>query len=262
MFDLIYSAPYAVTGLVFVAAFVLFSALGLLLVRPLAVKVFAPEAEWRTLTTVAFQASVSFFALLLALAALTTVENAVDARDKVSAEASAIAVLLRGVSAFPEPTRGKLEHEIASYVRYVVHESWPEQRRGKVPTGAVEIVSGIQETISGFEPKTPKDEVVLANTLSAFHGFIEARRERISATTVSLPALLKVVLTIGVLLTIAFTWFLPVQARSAHWLVSAAVAVPASLILFTIVALSYPFRGSDGISPAPYLVLLETRLPR
>ncbi|KPH97884.1 Protein of unknown function DUF4239 [Actinobacteria bacterium OV450] len=261
MFNLIYSAPYAVTGTVFVAVFLLFAALGVLLVRRPAARMFSREQHWRAVTTLALQTCASFFALLLALAAITTVENHADARNKVSVEASAIAVLIRAASELPQPTRGKLEQEIASYVRYVVNESWPQQRRGKTPTGAVEIISGIQQTIFSFEPRTPKDEIILASSITAFQGLVEARRERISATSETLPRLLTTVLTLGVLITIALSWLLPVQSRGVHCLITGSITVTASLILFTIVALSYPFRGGVAISPSPYLVLLETRLP-
>ncbi|GGO99674.1 bestrophin-like domain [Wenjunlia tyrosinilytica] len=261
MFELIYSAPYPLTGPVFVAAFVLFSALGVFLFRPLGARMLGQESTWREMVTLALQICVTFFALLLALAAITTVGNYADARNKVSAEASAIAVLYRGVSEFPQPTRGELQKEIASYTRYVVYTSWPEQRRGKTPTGAIKIVSSMQQTLFSFRPGTAAEGILLSSTVSAFQVFIDARRERISATGESIPGLLSAVLTIGVLITIALTWFLPVRTRAAHWLIAGVVAVPASLILFTIAALSHPFRGSAGISPSPYLVLLQTRLP-
>jgi hypothetical protein len=260
MFELVYSASYAITGPAFVAAFVVFSALGVFLVRPLALKLLGSEGAWRELSTLALQICVTFFALLLALAAITAIGNYADARSKVSAEASAIAVLYREASEFPQPTRGALEKEIKSYTEYVVHESWPEQRRGITPTGAIGIVSGIQHTLFTFKPGNRTEEILLSSTVSAFQVFIDARRERISATREAIAGLLSAVLTIGVLFTIALTWFLPVEARAVHWLISGAIAVPASLILFTVAAMSHPFRGSSGIGPSPYLVLLETRM--
>jgi hypothetical protein len=65
-----------------------------------------------------------------------------------------LAVLSRDVSAYPEPIRSQLRKEVRDYVDYVIHEAWPLQRRGQVPSGGVERMNRAQDTLIPFEPAT------------------------------------------------------------------------------------------------------------
>jgi Protein of unknown function (DUF4239) len=66
-----------------------------------------------------------FYGLALALIAVNVFETYADVSKTVSQEATALAVLYRDVSAYPEPIRSQLQKELRDYVDYVIHEAWP-----------------------------------------------------------------------------------------------------------------------------------------
>lgn len=260
MFNWLYSAPLPIVLPAFIAIFLVISAIGVLLLRPLAAKMFSGEQAWREILTLNLSTCVAFFALLMVLSVYSAAGNLVDARSKVSAEASAIAVLYREVQGFPQPTRGRLETEVKAYTEYIINVSWPQQRRGITPVGAIPLISSIQRTMLSFNPKTPVQQAVQASALSAFKDFVVARRQRVSATAEAIPVVLWVALVAGVLIIIFLTCLLPISTLRVHLLTSCTIALSASLILGVIAVMDHPFRGRIGISPDPYIVLLETRM--
>jgi hypothetical protein len=64
-----------------------------------------------------------FYGLALALIAVNVFETYADVSKIISHEATALAVLYRDVSAYPEPIRSRLQKDVRDYVDYVIHEA-------------------------------------------------------------------------------------------------------------------------------------------
>ena len=92
-------------------------------------------------------------------------------------EATALNLLYRDVTSYPEPYRGQLQKLLADYTQYVIHEAWPLQRRGIVPRGGLEHMSYFQKMLTSFEPQTEGQKILAAEALSAYNRLIEARLE-------------------------------------------------------------------------------------
>ena len=71
-----------------------------------------------------------FYGITLGLVAVGTWQAYSDVDTKVDQEASALAVLYRDVSNFPEPKRSELQADLREYTRRVIDVVWPLQRRG------------------------------------------------------------------------------------------------------------------------------------
>ena len=95
-----------------------------------------------------------FYGLALALIAVNVFETYADVSKIISQEATALAVLHRDVSAYPDPIRSQLQKELRDYVDYVIHEAWPLQQRGQVPNAGVERMTRFQGMLVTFEPAT------------------------------------------------------------------------------------------------------------
>ena len=72
-----------------------------------------------------------FYGLALALIAVNVFETYADVSKIISQEATALAVLYRDVSTYPEPIRPQLQKQVRDYVEYIIHEAWPLQQRGR-----------------------------------------------------------------------------------------------------------------------------------
>jgi hypothetical protein len=84
-----------------------------------------------------------------------------------------------------------------------------------------------------------------------------ARRERLLFAGEGLPTILWVVLILGGVITVCFTYLFGLENTLVHLLMVAALAMIISLSLFTVAALDYPFKGDIRIHPAAYEQDLE-----
>ena len=101
-----------------------------------------------------------FYGLALALIAVNVFETYADVSKIISQEATALAVLYRDVSSYPEPIRSQLQKELRDYVDYTIHEAWPLQQRGQVPSAGIERMNRFQSMLARFRachrgPETP-----------------------------------------------------------------------------------------------------------
>ena len=53
------------------------------------------------------------------------------------------------------------------YVDYVIHEAWPQQRKGQVPSGGVGKVNDFEAKLVTFEPATEGQKILHGETLRA-----------------------------------------------------------------------------------------------
>jgi hypothetical protein len=86
----------------------------------------------------------------------------------------------------------------------------------------------------------------------------EARRERLLLGQDGLPMALAVILIIGAVVTVAFTYLFAVDDGQLHAVMTASLAVLVSLLLLLQFQLGKPFQGISAIGPtAMELVLAE-----
>ena len=257
MFYWIYDIPLTALGALFVVVFIALSAAGVLLSRSLVHKIFVEEEGWREHVMITLEGAFVFFGLLLALVTIAVYGNYTEARARVSEEASELSALYRDMAGYPEPIRGQLQAQIRDYTQYVVREAWPQQARGLVPTGGVARITAVQDMLFSYEPASQGQNELHATTLFKFNDFAKARRERLHAVTVALPAALWWVLICGALINIALSCLLPVKSTEGHLLLSGAFATVIALILFVTAAMDHPFRGSFSVGPEAYETVLH-----
>ena len=154
MLEFIFYIPLTITGLVIVGSLCLFAIGGLLLVRRYVLPRLQIHHEDAHFTGAMVHSVMVFYGLALALIAVNVFETYDTVSKIISQEATALAVLYRDVSAYPEPVRSQLQKEMRDYVDYVIHEAWPLQQRGQVPSDGVDRLNRFQSMMVIFEPAT------------------------------------------------------------------------------------------------------------
>ena len=67
-----------------------------------------------------------------------------------------------------------------------------------------------------------------------------------------MPAILWAVLLVGGVITVGFTYLFGLRSTTVHVLMVAALALVIGLVLFTVAALDFPFRGTVHIGPEAF----------
>jgi hypothetical protein len=214
-------------------------------------------AEESVFTSAMMQAVMVFYGLAVALIAVSVWQTHTDAANTISGEATALGVLYRDVAGYPEPTRSQLQNHLRDYVEYVIHQAWPLQRRGQVPSGGVEKVNNFEARLVAFEPATEGQKLLHGETLRAYSHMIEARRLRLDAVLTGLPGVLWCVFVIGALVSLSSTFFFKVEDAHLQRIQVVLLALFIGLLIFIIFALDRPFRGDLGLEPDAYQLIYD-----
>jgi hypothetical protein len=183
---------------------------------------------------------------LLAIGAWTTYT---DTESRVAQEAAALASLYRSVNSLPEPQRTVLHAELRDYTRRVIEVSWPEQRRGILPSENSVSLDKFQADFKALEPSTESQKVLDALISRQFDALEESRSIRLDTVTSELPTPLWTLILVGAVICIIVTWFFDMKSRQMHIWMTVFFSGLIGLMIFMIAALDNPYRGKISVSP-------------
>ena len=262
MFDWVFDVPLWIAGPVLVTLLGGFSLVGLLTVRKrILPRLRITPADSHFVGPMVHSVMV-FYALVLALIAVNVFETYADASRIVSTEATALAMLYRDVSSYAEPERSQLQLALRDYVDQVIHEAWPQQRAGRIPTGGVLKMDIVQERLSRFEPRSESQRILHAEAWSAYNRVVEARRARVDEVRTGLPGVMWLVVILGAAISLISSFFFHVEDVRLHAVLVMLLATFIASVIFVMLAMDHPFRGDLGISSESYELIYNQLMRR
>jgi hypothetical protein len=245
----LYEIPTFWLGVLFAGVFLAFSMGGLWLTRPW----MRGQGDANNDLANYYIAAVGvFYALLIGLISVATWENYTDVEATVSSEAVTLADLYRDFEGYPPELRADLRQRLRHYVRHVIDEEWPAQRRGVEPVGHGSATKELAHRLASFEPTTAGQEIVHAEVFRQFNSFLTYRRTRLQAVGSGLPGLMWLVVLIGAAVTIGMTFFLWTDNLRLHSLLTASLALIIGLMVFLIFSLDKPLVGRVSVDPGSF----------
>ena len=262
MFDWIFDLPLWILGPGLIVVLAGVSLGGLLVVRTRVLpKLHVADEDGHFVGTMVHSTMV-FYGLLLALVAVNVFETYAECDRIVAHEANAIAMLYRDAGGYPEPARGALQGAIRTYTEQVIHEAWPLQRKGRIPSGGVAKMDDIQARLAAFEPATEGQKALHAEAWRAYNILVDARRARLDEVTAGLPGVLWMVVLLGAAISLSGAFFFRVESLRLHATLLVLLATFVASVLFVMVALDRPFRGDLGVSAESYELIYDQLMKR
>jgi hypothetical protein len=197
------------------------------------------------------------YTVLLALMVIAVWEDYEKARDTVEQEANALAEIFWLAHGLPEPDRHHLQELARSYAREVVDEEWALMEHGQASPRGWVLIDDIRATLQEVEPRTEAGRELYGEGLDQIQRLADARRMRLAEAEEGLPDVLWVVLVVGGVAAVGFTYLFGLENTQAHRLMVATLAMIIALVLFTVSALEYPFSGSARIGTGAYELVLD-----
>jgi hypothetical protein len=201
------------------------------------------------------------YAVLLGLMLIAVWEKWNAAEATTTDEANELAGIFWWAHALPQPEGRHIQELVRSYAQVVVEEEWPLMAQGRSSPKAWATLDELRGTILGLNPPTAQqtgyDQMRYNEMLEQLHDLGNARRERLLAAGQGLPPIMWIVLILGGVITVGFTYLFGLEDTLVHLLMVAALAMIISISLFTVAALDYPFNGDIRIHPAAYEQDLE-----
>jgi Protein of unknown function (DUF4239) len=192
------------------------------------------------------------YAVLLGLTVVAVWEEWNAAADSADQEASEVAEVFWIADRIPEPDGRHIQELARSYASVVVEDEWTLMRQGKSSPEAWDLLDEIRSGVQDFQPSTPAQLILYEQALERVHELADARSERLLDAEHGLPAILWIILIIGGVVVIGFTYLFGLESTVVHLLMVAALALIIALVLFTVAELEYPFRGGVWIAPKPW----------
>jgi Protein of unknown function (DUF4239) len=249
-----------ITGLLIVALAILIAVGGLVVVQ----RLYSTDQRKQHNDVAGFIYAVLgvAYAVLLGLMLIAVWEKWNAAETITYDEANELAGIFYWAHALPQPQGHHIQELVRSYAEVVVEEEWPLLAQGRSSPKAWATLDELRGTILGLNPpkgaqQTGYDQMRYSEMLEQLHDLGNARRERLLVAGQGLPPILWIVLILGGVITVCFTYLFGLENTLVHLLMVAALAMIISISLFTVAALDYPFNGDIRIHPAAYEQDLE-----
>jgi hypothetical protein len=191
----------------------------------------------------------AFYGIMLGLVAVGAWETYNDASDAAEKEAAVVAGLYRDVAYLPAPHDGKAQAYLRAYAWDVINLEWPEQQQGEVPYSARRALEKLVAEVNTVEPRTPREEIAMAEAAGQLNSLLEIRRFRVEASEDGLPGSLWIVIVGGALINIIMTWMLTIKSEKLDLAINASMAILLGGVLSFVIAMDNPFRGEISVQP-------------
>ncbi len=195
------------------------------------------------------------YAVLLAFVAIGVWERFQSAESRSYEEAGSIATVYRDAESFPGGDR--LRATLRAYVRSVINVEWPRMSRGE----RSKLSNGLLDVADRQLRDLPVTSMRLANIhaqmLAAMDTALMDREARLTIDAGGINHIMWVVLVVGAIVTVAFTYLFGFDQTLMQELMIGGLSFLIGLMLFLVVSLDYPFRGSIAVTPDAFRALLE-----
>ncbi len=244
--------PLAISLPLFVGGFVVVSCLVVVALRPVVRRLVDDAEQWDRVLGHVIGTFGVFFGILLALVAVSVYENYSDTREAALHEAGQITALYRGTTGLPDEVAEPLQETIKEYLRVVIEEDWPDQRRGELPGASLELVDELEAEIHEYEPEGLQQLAEFQQLLATFDDFVETRRVRIDATALELPTLFWIAIWVGAAVNAVLIGLIIVKSRRLHLVLAGMLALFIGLVMFTTADMDLPYQGALAVNSGAF----------
>jgi hypothetical protein len=201
----------------------------------------------------------TFYAVLLGLIVIDAMTRFQQAEKIVSVEASSLIKIYIDAERFPEQ-KDKLEKLIEEYIQETTEVEFPLMEKGEISTKARDLAFSMLQIVKVIEPKTENQKAIYPNLLTLLSDFLDSRRERTRSANFGEPPIEWVILIIGAIITITYTFFFTMESDIIHLLMRGMATLMILMSLYLILLFGTPFSGDLKVSPEPFRTIIKIGL--
>jgi hypothetical protein len=199
------------------------------------------------------------YAVLLAFAIIVVWQKFSDTETGVVQEAGAAATIYRLSQGMGDKAGADIRNAVTQYLEVAIAEDWPAMDRGTTGASpsARRALDAIYKTLMTADVGDRGGPPVMSELLHQLDLMTQARRARLIAEEGSVPGVIWLVLFVGAVATIVFTFFFGTRNLQAQVMMTGLLAMMIFAELFIIIALDRPFAGSVKVEPTALLEVLS-----
>ena len=188
------------------------------------------------------------YAVVLGMAVVAVWEDFKDALSTAEIESSLVGDLYRDVNGLDPASAKAMRAELLTYCEDVIESEWPKMDAGQRDPKTQASFEMLFTTVLKVEPKTPREQIVMAEVFSSLNKLADARRQRLSDSHERMPGLLWFTLICAGSVTIIFTFFFGNRNWRSHCIMTGLLSGLIAMLLFVIHEVDHPYGGSVRVT--------------
>jgi Na+/proline symporter len=233
-----------------VSAFTTFFSLGgLYLVR----RKYSAEVlkENHEVAAIIFNAFGLFYGVLVAFVVFVTWNGYDDATKNLQLEASQALDIFHSADAFPDSSKKIIQQGVRNYLAAVYNDEVPKMAEGDLSVSSGGAHNPLRELFSQMDANSIPNRELYSESLRSLNNLAQYRRMRIFAGNDTVPPVIWLVLLVGGVFAVSYTFFFGMKNIRAQYLITTTLTVLISSILFLVYVLDHPFTGTSRVSLEP-----------
>lgn len=197
----------------------------------------------------------AFYGVVLAFVLVAAWQRYEKANEVAQSEAVGLAKLYNVSKGFSQPARSILRRQIESYLHGTIEREWPAMARWGYDNNQVS-AAPLWDTVLAYKPADAREQTLFDQSLQDLAELTQARRLRYLYYSESLPSVVWLVIYIGCIITIGFSYFFGLKYFRSQALMCGTFAALIGLTILAITELAHPYQGDVTVSSLPFKVVL------
>lgn len=247
--------PWALSFFFVSAVTTTIAVLGLYLVR----KKYPADVlkENHEVAAIIFNAFGVLYAVVVAFVVFVTWNGYDEATKNLQLEASQVLDIFHSARAFPDPASKIIQDGLIDYTNSVHNDELRRMAGGDIGIYSTSSLRNLIAVFDGMNDKSIPNRELYMESLRRINNLAEYRRLRIFAGNDTVPPMVWLILLVGGLITVSYTYFFGVRNIRGQYIMTSALTIMISLILFLVYVLDHPFTGTGRVSGKPFSEAME-----
>jgi Na+/proline symporter len=204
-----------------------------------------------------FNAFGLFYGVMVAFVVFVTWSGYDDATKNLQMEANEADDLFHITKALPNPAGTTIRQGLMDYTASVYNDELKRMAQGEVSLHSNRAMAKLITVFYQIDEKSVPNRELYAESLKGLNSLAQHRRLRIFAGNDTVPPVIWLVLLVGGVIAVSYTYFFGMKNIKAQYMITATLTVTITLILFLIYVLDHPFTGTSKVSAEPLKQVME-----
>src|SRR6266542_3937639 len=202
---------------------------GLQLVR----KRYSAEAlkENHEVAAIIFNAFGLFYGVMVAFVVFVTWTGYSEATKNLQMEANEVDDIFHITQALPDPARKVIRQGLIDYIASVYNDELTRMSQGEISIHSNPAMARLITVVYQMDEKSIPNRELYAETVKRLNNLAQYRRLRIFAGNDTVPSVVWLVLLVGGVFTISYTWLFGMKNLRAQYMIATTLTVTITLIL-------------------------------
>jgi Na+/proline symporter len=207
--------------------------------------------ENHEVAAIIFNAFGLFYGVMVAFVVFVTWSGYDDATKNLQMEASEALDIFHSAEGFPDPANKIIQQGLRDYVASVYNDEVKRMSQGEITLYSGGAHAELARLFYQIDEKSIPNKELYAESLRRLNNLAQYRRLRVFAGNHTVPSVIWLVLLFGGVITVAYTYLFGMKNIKTQHMITTALTVTITLILFLIYVLDHPFTGASKVSTEP-----------